>query len=99
MIPLFFNFLTADEKTPTRSYPTRALELSGAPGKVIGMAVSPPNVVGKVMGAVLSPNMATALEIKSPGANLKASPTNVPQLSPQMPNEAWLQVLFSAKWT
>lgn len=56
------------------------------------MAVSPQTVVGKVMGSVLSPNMSTGLEIKSPGANMKASPTNVPQLGPQMPNDAWLQV-------
>nr|GMC80065.1 transcriptional activator TAF-1 [Ipomoea batatas] len=81
----------SDEKTPTRSYPNPALKLSGATGKVIGMAVSPQTVVGKVMGSVLSPNMSTGLEIKSPGANMKASPTNVPQLGPQMPNDAWLQ--------
>lgn len=57
------------------------------------MVVRPGKVEEKVMGTVLSPSMTTTLEMRNPAStHLKASPTNVSQLSPALPNEAWLQV-------
>ncbi|NP_001412873.1 transcriptional activator TAF-1 [Nicotiana tabacum] len=56
------------------------------------VAVRPGKVGEKVMGTVLSPSMTTTLEMRNPAStHLKASPTNVSQLSPALPNEAWLQ--------
>lgn len=53
----------------------------------------PANASEKVTGAVLSPNMTTAFELRNPpGVNVKTSPASVPQSCPLLPNEAWIQV-------
>nr|GME17206.1 transcriptional activator TAF-1 [Ipomoea batatas] len=81
---------TNADKT-TNGYPTSAGEFNGASKKLTPMTI-PPILPGQVMGTVVSPNMTTSLDLRSPpSANLKASPTNVPQLSPTMPTETWAQ--------
>lgn len=81
---------TADKTT--NGYPTSAGEFNRASKKVTPMTITP-NLPGQVMGTVVSPNTTTTLDLRSPPvANLKASPTDVPQLSPAMTNEAWAQV-------
>lgn len=57
-------------------------EVNGSSAKVMGVTVATASEAEKVMGAVLSPNTTSALELRNPsGANTKTSPVS----------ETWLQ--------
>lgn len=71
-------------KTLTPRSPIHTGEVNGTSAKIMGMTVATASEAEKVMGAALSPNMTTALELRNPaGANAKTSPVS----------GAWLQVL------
>ncbi|KAL3536742.1 hypothetical protein ACH5RR_000108 [Cinchona calisaya] len=71
-----------ESKNLTPRSPIHSGEVNGTSAKVMGVTVSPASEAEKVMGAVLCPNMSTALELKNPSsANAKTSPVS----------EAWLQ--------
>lgn len=81
-----------ESKSLTPRSPITTGEVNGSSETVVAATVAPANATEKVMGAVLSPNMTTALELRNPsGVNVKTSPASVPQSCPSLPNEAWIQ--------
>lgn len=60
---------------------------------MLGIAVAPTSVAGKLAGTVLSPGMSTALELRNPpSVNVKTSPTTIPQPGAIVPSETWMLV-------
>lgn len=72
---------------------TSAKEVSVAPNKTSGATVTPGGVSGNLVGSVVSPGMATALELKNTSnINTKTTTTSVPQSCSVLSSEAWMPV-------
>ncbi|XP_012083268.1 common plant regulatory factor 1 isoform X2 [Jatropha curcas] len=77
-------------ETPASSAPSG--EVNAYSDKVSGAAVTPAGFSEKSVGAVNSPRMSTALELRNPPVNgAKTNATNIPQPYAVLPSEAWIQ--------
>lgn len=97
MFDLVFPFLNIladrERKSLTPSSPSAAVDTNGSSEKAMRANKVPAAATEKVMGAVVSPNMTTALELRNPSAaNAKTSPAKVSQSCSSLPGETWLQV-------
>ncbi|KAJ9681286.1 hypothetical protein PVL29_020253 [Vitis rotundifolia] len=80
-----------DGKTETQATSAPSAEGNAGSDKMLGVAVPPTSVTGKLAGAVLSPRMSTALELRNPpSVNAKTSPSSIPQPGAMVPSEAWM---------
>nr|AAD42937.1 G-box binding protein 1 [Catharanthus roseus] len=81
-----------ERKSLTPSSPSAAVNTNGSSEKAMRASKVPAAATEKVMGAVLSPNMTTASELRNPSAaNAKTSPAKVSQSCSSLPGETWLQ--------
>ncbi|KAJ7962515.1 common plant regulatory factor 1-like [Quillaja saponaria] len=84
------------EGTPTIGAVGKS-EVQGSSGSVkeaasSKLAVTPASVAGKLAGAVISPGMNTALELRNPPTvNVKTSPTSGGPSCGVLPSDAWIQ--------
>ncbi|KAK4354025.1 hypothetical protein RND71_026219 [Anisodus tanguticus] len=82
-------FLADGGKRRTLRSPQPTREVNVDSEKGTSVTVNPGNTAEKYTGTVFSP---TTMELRNPvGTLLKPSPTNVSQMSPAVPGEAWLQ--------
>lgn len=82
-----------DGKTETQATSAPSAEVNAGSDKVLGVAVPPTSVTGKLAGAVLSPRMSTALELRNPpSVNAKTSPSSIPQPGAMVPSDTWILV-------
>lgn len=80
-----------DGKTETQATSAPSAEVNAGSDKVLGVAVPPTSVTGKLAGAVLSPRMSTALELRNPpSVNAKTSPSSIPQPGAMVPSDTWI---------
>lgn len=75
-----------DEKIETKTVISPA-------DKVMGVPVTPVNgATAQAMGTVVSPVVATTLELRNPGINVKGNSAAVSPPNAAVSTEAWLQV-------
>ncbi|KAG6667005.1 hypothetical protein CIPAW_01G071000, partial [Carya illinoinensis] len=81
----------SESKTEMQASHTSAKEVNVAPNKTSGATVTPGSASGNLVGSVVSPGMATALELRNTGnINTKTTTTSVPQSCSVLPSEAWM---------
>ncbi|KAF3439911.1 hypothetical protein FNV43_RR18189 [Rhamnella rubrinervis] len=81
-----------DEKSEKQASPVSAKEVNAVSDIEMGATRSPAGVSGKLVAPVVSPGMATALELRNPSnLNTKISPSTLQQTCAVLPSEAWLQ--------
>jgi len=76
-----------DEKIETKVQP--------ANDKVLGVPVTPAKAAGQMVGTVVSPGMATTLELRNPVVHVKGNSSSVSPPNAVISSEAWLQIQVS----
>lgn len=72
---------------------TETKDVLPPPDNVLGVPVTPANATaGQVVGTVVSPGVATTLELRNPGVNLKGNSANASPPNGVASSDAWLQV-------
>uniref|UniRef100_A0A7C8ZB59 BZIP domain-containing protein n=1 Tax=Opuntia streptacantha TaxID=393608 RepID=A0A7C8ZB59_OPUST len=82
------------EGTPTNGVEDEKIETKVQPAndKVLGVPVTPANAAGQMVGTVVSPGMATTLELRNPGVHVKGNSSSVSPPNAVISSEAWLQI-------